>query len=54
MPTPIVVVASGGTPVTEAANGLGTPVVQALNGLGIPVVIVASGGAPVVGSATSA
>lgn len=54
MPTPIVVVTSGGTPVTEAANGLGTPVVQALNGLGIPVVIVASGGAPVVGSATSA
>lgn len=54
MPTPIVVVASGGKPVTEAANGLGTPVVQALNGQGIPVVIVASGGTPVVGSGNSA
>ena len=54
MPMPIVVVASGGTPVTEATNGYGTPVVQALNGKGTPVVIVASGGAPVVGSATSA
>lgn len=53
MPTPIVVVASGGTPVTEATNGLGTPVVQALNGQGIPVVIVASGGMPVVGSGNS-
>lgn len=54
MPTPIVVVTSGGTPVTEAANGFGTPVVQAANGLGMPVVIVASGGMPVVGSGNSA
>lgn len=53
MPTPIVVVASGGLPVTEATNGLGMPVVQAANGLGIPVTIVASGGTPVVGSGNS-
>lgn len=53
MSTPIVVVASGGKPVTEAANGYGAPVVQALNGFGIPVTIVASGGTPVVGSATT-
>ena len=51
--TPIVVVATGGKPVTEAANGFGTPVVQALNGNGIPVTIVASGGTPVVGSGNS-
>lgn len=50
MPTPIVVIASGGKPVTEAANGQGMPVVQASNGRGIPVTIVASGGTPVVGS----
>ncbi len=53
MPVPIVVVAAGGIPVTEATNGYGTPVVQALNGKGTPVVIVASGGAPVVGSGSS-
>lgn len=54
MPMPIVVVTSGGIPVTEAANGRGLPVVQASNGIGIPVVIVPSGGLPVVGSGTSA
>lgn len=53
MSTPIVVVASGGLPVTEAANGQGIPVIQALNGFGIPVTIVASGGTPVVGSGAS-
>jgi hypothetical protein len=41
-PVPIVVVASGGLPVTEAANGKGTP-----------VVIVPAGGLPVVGSGNS-
>lgn len=51
--TPIVVVASGGKPVTEVSAGYGTPVVQALNGYGIPVTIVASGGMPVVGSGNS-
>lgn len=50
MSTPIVIIASGGIPVTEAANGLGTPVSVAANGLGIPVTVVASGGMPVVGS----
>lgn len=54
MATPIVIVASGGKPVTEAANGLGIPVVQALNGFGIPVTLVATGGTPVVGSGNSA
>lgn len=54
MPTPIVVVASGGKPVTEAANGLGISVVQAQNGLGIPVTLVANGGTPVVGSGNTA
>lgn len=54
MPVPIVVVASGGKPVTEATNGYGVAVVQALNGKGIPVTIVASGGMPVVGSGNSA
>lgn len=54
MPTPIVVVAAGGLPVTEAANGLGMPVVVAANGLGIPVTLVATGGTPVVGSGSTA
>lgn len=54
MPTPIVVVAAGGLPVTEATNGFGMPVVQAANGLGIPVTIVAAGGTPVVGSGDTA
>lgn len=54
MAVPIVVVVSGGRPVTEAANGMGVAVVQALNGFGIPVTIVASGGLPVVGSGNSA
>lgn len=51
---PIVVVASGGLPVTEATNGYGMPVVQALNGRGTPCTIVTSGGIPVVGSGNSA
>jgi len=50
----IVIVASGGLPVTEAANGFGTPVSVASNGFGIPVTIVASGGMPVVGSGVMA
>lgn len=54
MATPIVIVASGGKPVTESTSGFGMPVVQALNGLGIPVTLVASGGTPVVGSGNSA
>lgn len=54
MSVPVVIVPSGGKPVTEAANGMGTPVVQALNGMGIAVTVVASGGTPVVGTGTSA
>lgn len=54
MATPIVIVASGGLPITEATNGFGIPVVQAANGRGIPARLVASGGTPVVGSGSSA
>jgi hypothetical protein len=50
MSLPIVIVASGGIPVTEAANGLGTPVSVAANGMGTAVTVVSSGGMPVVGS----
>ncbi len=50
MSTNIVVVASGGLPITEATNGQGMPVSVAANGLGIPCTVVASGGMPVVGS----
>jgi hypothetical protein len=50
MATPIVIVAQGGLPITEAANGFGMPVVIVTNGFGIPATIVASGGTPVVGS----
>ena len=47
---PVVIVPSGGLPVTEAANGLGVPVSIATNGFGIAVTVVASGGLPVVGT----
>jgi hypothetical protein len=50
MAWPIVVVASGGLPVTEAANGFGTPVEAAANGYGTAVTLVSSGGIPVVGT----
>lgn len=50
MSTPIVIVPTGGIPITEATNGLGMPVTVAANGFGIPVTIVPSGGMPVVGS----
>lgn len=47
---PVVIVAKGGFPVTEAANKLGTPVTIAANGRGTAVTIVAKGGVPVVGT----
>ncbi|WKA31598.1 hypothetical protein [Bradyrhizobium roseum] len=47
---PVVIVPSGGLPVTEAANGFGTPVEIAANGFGFAVTIVASGGLPVIGT----
>lgn len=50
---PVVIVSSGGLPVTEAANGFGAPVDVASNGFGTPVTVVASGGLPVVGSGGS-
>jgi hypothetical protein len=49
MALPVVIVASGGIPVTEiAAGGPGLPVVSA--SIGLPITIVASGGLPVIGS----
>lgn len=50
---PVVIVESGGIPVTEATNRLGTPVTVAVNGLGAPVSVVASRGIPVVGTPPS-
>lgn len=50
MSTPIVIVSSGGLPITEASNGQGMPVSVAANGYGIPCTVVSSGGIPVVGS----
>ena len=47
---PVVVVAKGGIPVSEAANGLGTPLSIAANGYGTAVTVVGSGGLPVLGS----
>jgi hypothetical protein len=52
MGLPIVVVASGGLPVTEAANGIGLPVTPAASGFAVPVTLVANG-LPVVGSGSS-
>jgi hypothetical protein len=46
MAWPIVTVASGGLPVTEA-GAFGAPVEEAANGYGTPVTFVASGGLPV-------
>lgn len=50
MAWPIVIVASGGLPVTDTfgTTGLGTPVEEAANGYGVAVTFVAAGGAPVV------
>jgi hypothetical protein len=45
MGTPVVIVASGGIPVTETDNG--TPLTVADNGFGIPVTLVGSRGIPV-------
>lgn len=50
MAWPVVIVESGGIPVTEAANGLGTPVEVAANGFDTAVTVVDSGGLPVVGT----
>src|SRR6185436_7231069 len=52
MATPVVVVTTGGRPVTVATNGRGTPMTVVTNGYGIPVRVVASGGMPVVGVGT--
>jgi hypothetical protein len=50
-PLPIVIVASGGLPVVEAANGKGMPVQQAANGRGLAVTIATNGfGIAVIGS----
>lgn len=46
MAAPVVVVASGGIPVSTTT--LGTPMTVATNGFGTAVTIVSSGGAPVV------
>lgn len=48
---PVVLVDSGGLPVTEAINGAGMPVSVAVNGFGIAVSVVDSSGLPVVGLA---
>ena len=50
MPLPIVIIGSGGFPITEAPNGQGIPVIVATNGFGIGVTLVASGGLAVVGA----
>lgn len=50
MSLPIVIVASGGIPITESVSGIGTPVSVAANGLGTAVTVVSAGGLPVVGS----
>lgn len=47
---PVVIVDSGGLPVTEALNGLGVPVSVATNGFGLAVTLVEENGLPVVGS----
>lgn len=46
MATPVNVVSSGGTPVTESS--FGTPITEGLPGRGTPVTVVSSGGFPVV------
>jgi hypothetical protein len=53
MSWPVVIVASGGLPVTLATNGLGLPYEEATNGFGVAVTFVASGGLPVVLAPTS-
>ncbi len=51
MALPVVIVASGGLPVTEiAAGGPGLPVL--VSSIGLPVTVVASGGLPVIGAST--
>lgn len=49
MGIPVVLVDSGGIPVTESENGIGTPVDIAANGFGVAVTIVDRGGSPVTG-----
>lgn len=44
MAAPVTVVASGGIPVCESANGFGLPLTPAVNGFGTAVTIVANGG----------
>src|SRR6478735_6108655 len=51
MATPVVVVPSGGFPVTESISGIGLPV-TVVTAYGRPVTQVASGGFPVVGMDT--
>ena len=48
MGLPVVVMASGGLAVTEAANGLGLRADVATNGLGIGVTIVSALGLPII------
>lgn len=50
MSLPIVIVASGGLPVTESVSGIGLPVSVSSNGMGTAVTVVSSGGLAVVGS----
>jgi len=49
---PVVLVSSGGMPVTEDPDGRGLPVEIASNGFGIAATLVDSGGLPVTGAAT--
>lgn len=49
---PIVLVDSGGIPVTESTSGIGSPVTVSTNGFGAAATLVASGGMPVVGANT--
>lgn len=49
---PVVLVDSGGLPVTEAAHGVASPVTVSTNGFGIAATLVASGGMPVVGASS--
>lgn len=44
---PVVIVDSGGIPVTPSLNGLGAPISIAENGFGAAVTLVSQGGIPV-------
>lgn len=48
MGLPVVIVSSGGIPVTESTNSFGSPVTISMNGFGVAVSLVDSGGIPVV------